>query len=1262
MDSHDRRMRDFIGTGAAPSEEDGAPVLAFLRPVNDSQALRIQEELVGAEDPGGRRRKPKALIVAPPSPELELVLAALGDGWDLATSALPADLETIDPRTRFVLLDDRLPGSVLALARTALERAASARVVLAVGPESIGEIVSAGLDGARVAWHFRPLTAAVMEAELRDVDDALDGHRGRPESERRSFPRAALDEPKVVAPAGVELRDLSPGGALLVALPGWAVGDRVQLEICLTHGAPVQRVVGEVTRTEPAPLGRQTVALRFAEPSARFQGLVRATILEHMTLSELRKLFRRIREDPSGCAPILDAGRIEALLGDFHARERPCIVSVATGRHPWRSALRRVDAAARSLSVGRPGGGRRVLPGDGIELFVNSAAESYLFQVQVLEVSGTEISCAWPDVVHYSDKRTNRRRAVPADAGALVEIDAPSPWGTRSWPVRDLSNGGLSFVASASEAVLLPGTPLRSLRIRVGGRAIAEHVAEIRHVAPLGDGTVLVGVGLLESRRTKGAERASRASSPGTAGRGHVATPLPRAPEARKRRLSPTPLPHSLEAKTRPPVPNPSEQAPETRRAPAAAAVGGRRVRFFNSRKEAVSGILDTSVVGGIHFCAPVVIVAPSFGRSKECFSTLAQWLCDRFGRLGQPVAVLRFDFTHSNGESFIPERNRAAGRECLDFTLSSALDDLRAAIRFVHHTPLFDATRVAVVGYSMSAPLALRAAVVDPRVSHVVSVMGVPSFQDAVRNVTGGLDYVAGHLKGERHGIVNLLGQLVDMDALCRDAVAKNLASAQDTRRDIASLPPAVQVSWLVGEHDGWVDERGIEHLLDTRRRGARPDLIVLPTGHVPTVSDEAAAVAEETTRLVWRTVHGGEIPHGSGPDSHTLERIAREEWARAPRAAMTDRRAYWADYLLGKGPGELGFDVLERVDAYRDFMAAQVRALDARPGQVVLDAGGGTGNFLAALLESGSPLPSRFEVADLVPGALERARAKNQVAIDRAGLSVDFLVKSLEVSRLRPVERFVRGEVYGPEWLRGRIDGLDDRTLDRILELYGRSMHAALRGAALERPLGDALSEHERVVVEEFGRAARLVRQKLRQDDLRERDVAPRSHFPAPPVRTSQLRFDHLAFGDAAVDERLAFECDTYDRVIASLLLPYLANPDETVREFHRALRPGGRIVVSSNRPNTDMSEIFTKFVEDVGRGHVPPPPGMDRARFLDQLRSYTNSAAFLLRLTEEQTFRFYGPDELGQLLTQAGFRGIEVRPSFGDPPQAYVAVGVK
>jgi ubiquinone/menaquinone biosynthesis C-methylase UbiE len=151
-------------------------------------------------------------------------------------------------------------------------------------------------------------------------------------------------------------------------------------------------------------------------------------------------------------------------------------------------------------------------------------------------------------------------------------------------------------------------------------------------------------------------------------------------------------------------------------------------------------------------------------------------------------------------------------------------------------------------------------------------------------------------------------------------------------------------------------------------------------------------------------------------------------------------------------------------------------------------------------------------------------------------------------------------------------------------------------------------------------------------------------------------------IALGDARPEERLSLEDQAYDAILASLLLSYLFNPDETLREFHRALRPGGRLVVSTMKPDTDISKIYMDFVESVAAGRLAPPPGVSRERFLDELRCYTNAAAFLLRLAEERTFRLFAADELRTLLEEAGFREVEVRAAFGDPPQAFIAAGIK
>jgi ubiquinone/menaquinone biosynthesis C-methylase UbiE len=49
----------------------------------------------------------------------------------------------------------------------------------------------------------------------------------------------------------------------------------------------------------------------------------------------------------------------------------------------------------------------------------------------------------------------------------------------------------------------------------------------------------------------------------------------------------------------------------------------------------------------------------------------------------------------------------------------------------------------------------------------------------------------------------------------------------------------------------------------------------------------------------------------------------------------------------------------------------------------------------------------------------------------------------------------------------------------------------------------------------------------------------------------------------------DRLPFDNETFDDVVASLVLHYLQDWEPTLREFRRVLRPGGRLIVSVEHP---------------------------------------------------------------------------------------------
>jgi SAM-dependent methyltransferase len=125
-------------------------------------------------------------------------------------------------------------------------------------------------------------------------------------------------------------------------------------------------------------------------------------------------------------------------------------------------------------------------------------------------------------------------------------------------------------------------------------------------------------------------------------------------------------------------------------------------------------------------------------------------------------------------------------------------------------------------------------------------------------------------------------------------------------------------------------------------------------------------------------------------------------------------------------------------------------------------------------------------------------------------------------------------------------------------------------------------------------------------------------------------------------------------------SLVLSYIFNPVETLHEIRRIIRPGGRLVLSSMRPDTDASGLFTRVLDKIEA--LPPealPAEWPRSLLLDSLRAFLNDAQALVDLEEAGAFDFFDPERLEGLLEEAGWELIRMIPSFGDPPQGYVVV---
>jgi ubiquinone/menaquinone biosynthesis C-methylase UbiE len=240
------------------------------------------------------------------------------------------------------------------------------------------------------------------------------------------------------------------------------------------------------------------------------------------------------------------------------------------------------------------------------------------------------------------------------------------------------------------------------------------------------------------------------------------------------------------------------------------------------------------------------------------------------------------------------------------------------------------------------------------------------------MRVISGGIDYGVGLEKGASYGLQEILGVEVDMDHAGWDAIQNQLAHLDDARRDMERI--AVPVTWIHGRYDAWMDPvRAVDIL--SRGDTAKRRFIEVPTGHSLRSSREALDVFQLVTSEIARFVLGRSIPKVL-PELAALERRRRAERERLKHPDV-NLRAFWRNYLLGRS-GLGGFDLMTRIEAYRDLMRIQIRELRLLAGARVADLGAGTGAFLAGLSRFQDISGAHVLELDFVRDALRHARAR--------------------------------------------------------------------------------------------------------------------------------------------------------------------------------------------------------------------------------------------------------------------------------------------
>ena len=97
----------------------------------------------------------------------------------------------------------------------------------------------------------------------------------------------------------------------------------------------------------------------------------------------------------------------------------------------------------------------------------------------------------------------------------------------------------------------------------------------------------------------------------------------------------------------------------------------------------------------------------------------------------------------------------------------------------------------------------------------------------------------------------------------------------------------------------------------------------------------------------------------------------------------------------------------------------------------------------------------------------------------------SFSFQLASLEVSRFKPVWRFLNGHYFSVEKLKGKIEGLPDYSIDLWHADYSEFLHAVLRGKQLDvadvHRLNKEFALGETEILLDMNLAARFVRRRL-------------------------------------------------------------------------------------------------------------------------------------------------------------------------------------
>lgn len=696
-------------------------------------------------------------------------------------------------------------------------------------------------------------------------------------------------------------------------------------------------------------------------------------------------------------------------------------------------------------------------------------------------------------------------------------------------------------------------------------------------------------------------------------------------------------------------------------------------IRYQNEQGYEIAALLNATRLPS---SAPVILVPPAFGKKKEALSPLVLTLLQNFKRKGKDLIILRYDGINRPGESYNEDKNPKRGSEMLSCRLSQGLRDLRTSLNYVHNNPFFTPQEVILITFSMSS-IDARKLLMDGQghlVDHWVSCMGIPSAKSTIGNILGGIDIIGNYKMGVQTGKGGMLGYLINFDTLARDLIDNKYAYLTDSRNDMSKVPHPVL--WIYGTHDQWTEAEEVRDIMGVRSSGRR-EVIEIPTGHNLRSSTDAIMTFKLITAYLYEQIYGEPLDP-VGPNKEEMIRLICYERERLANSEELNLEKYWQNYLLGVGWNSWGYDFYKNLQDFRNFLSFQAELIVPGGSERIADVGCGTGLLTEVMLNrlttnGAAAQPVEVVAIDLVQDALAKTREKWEMMCSTHPQlqkhSLKLFRTDMEPSRLLPVRMFLENPNLNFDFLRNRIEGLRNVTIDFLNQKTSRELLEIMQGCDMteekQQFLKEALKGERRSAVVDFNRAARFLKHHLTVADLVKPIGRPEDPLPKNLYRnlsSRDIRFTVLNFGNSSEKRSKTFPDGFFDKIAASLFISYIHNPDLILNDFYRMLKPAGMLLVSSMKPDNDISTLFTEYIESIQSSSPQTMDMANRDQNLTAARVMLNEAAALFTLEEDGYFRFFSEEELAAMVEAAGFVDIRTYRSLGNPAQAIIVTGKK